>query len=433
MEAIHTRSKVPQKAILVGITCPDSYQSYSQPLEELANLATTAGIEVLYRITQARAIAHPRTYTGSGKVIEIKTMLMNLQADGVIYDDDLTPMQGKELESSLGVPVMDRTELILHIFNHRAQSREAKLQVELAELEYMLPRLKRLWRHLDRYEGGIGMKGPGEKQLELDKRLLKKRIQELSVLLQTIQERKAREVQKRSSNFITVGIVGYTNAGKSTLMNALTHADVLVEHHLFSTLETRTRLWDLCQGRKVMLSDTVGFIDKLPHHLVASFRATLEEAAQADLLLHVVDAAHPDVFHLIEVVENVLEELGLGEKSPLLVFNKSDAITDPALLANLQQKYPQNVAIAAKYGQNLDQLAKRVLEMIEADMVDLVVNIPVTQGKLLAWIEEYGRILSKELQAEQVVFHVRLTQSNANWLMYQLTGESHNSKKDWLA
>ena len=303
---ISTSPQLQEKAILMGVNLPTSPKKYSQELAELASLAETAEVEVLARITQNRQGFHPGTYVGKGKVEEIKGFAEQLAATLIISDDDLSPGQARNLEQIIGLRVIDRTELILHIFACHAQTREAKLQVELAQLEYALPRLKRLWLHLDRYEGGIGTRGPGEKQLETDKRLIQKRIRDLSHAIVDIQQRKIREVKQRSGKFATVGLVGYTNAGKSTLMNALTAAEVVVEDKLFATLETRTRGWQLSKNRQVMLSDTVGFIDKLPHHLVASFKATLEEAAQSDILLHVVDVAHPDSEHQIAVVNRGL-------------------------------------------------------------------------------------------------------------------------------
>ncbi len=415
-----TRKDEVKKAILVGLALPNNYRSYGKPLEELANLADSAGVQILGRIYQARGSAHPITYTGKGKLLEIQSVAQTLGANVAIYDDDLTPKQSREIEKTLGIRVMDRTELILHIFEKRAQSNEAKLQVELAQAQYRLPRLKRLWKHLDRYEGGLGMKGPGEKQLELDKRILRKRIQDLTVEIKEIQERKKREVNTRSTNFITVGIVGYTNAGKSTLMNMLTNAGVLVENRLFSTIDTRTRTWEICQGRQVLLSDTVGFIDKLPHNLVASFRATLEEAAQSEVLLHVVDVSDPDALHHIKIVDEVLQEIGISHKAPLLVLNKIDKVTDCAMLQKIQDTYPQHVLISALNNQNIDLFTKKVLDMIELNMNDFVFTVPATQGKLMAWIEEYARILEKKLEGENFIYRVRITSANASWLTTQL-------------
>lgn len=431
IENFNTKKISQQKAILVGVQTAHSYRPFGEPLEELEGLATTAGVKVVGKVTQNRFSLHPNTYTGKGKVDEIKTLATNFQATLAIYDDDLTPKQSRELESTLGLWVMDRTELILYIFAEHARSYEAKLQIELAHAKYALPRLKRLWKHLDRYEGGLGMKGPGEKQLELDRRILKKKIQDLTEEIHKIQERKTRAVQTRSSNFITVGIVGYTNAGKSTLMNALTYADVLVENQLFSTLDTCTRVWELCQGRKIMLSDTVGFIDKLPFHLVASFKATLEEAAQSEVLLHVVDISHPDAAHHIEVVNEVLAQLGVTHKAPLLVFNKIDSVTDQALLGRLQELYPTHVEISAREKKNLDGLSQQVLAMVEANMSDLVVKIPVTEGKLIAWMEEYGRVLEKQLEGEDYIYRARLTPANASWLLNQLHVPQEKTKEAW--
>ena len=264
------------------------------------------------------------TYLGKGKVDELKQLVDANDADVIMFDNDLSPAQTRNLEEATGVKVLDRTELILDIFASRAQTHQARLAVELAQLQYSLPRLKRMWTHLSRLKMGIGMRGPGEKQLEVDRRLVEKRIDDLRSELKTIERRKEREVAGRSDR-MTVSLVGYTNAGKSTLLNALTGADVLAENKLFATLDTRTRRWQLPGWGPVLLSDTVGFIRDLPHHLIASFKATLEEARQADLLLHVADASNPAASEQIAVVYEVLEELGIEAKDTLLVLNKVDA------------------------------------------------------------------------------------------------------------
>lgn len=291
--------------------------------------------------------------------------------------------------------------------------------MELAQLKYFMPKLKRLWQHLDRYEGGIGTRGPGEKQIESDKRIIKKKIGDLAQCIKKIEERKSREVAERANKFLTVALIGYTNAGKSTLMNLITNADVLVEDKLFSTLDTRTRLWNI-EGRKILLSDTVGFIEKLPHALVASFRATLEEARQADLLLHVVDSSHPDAAQQVEVVNKVLEEIGLQEKPILLVLNKTDLVKDNVDFSHLRILYPEHVAMSAKKGINLLELEKKVLYLLESQMVDLNLTLPMSEGKWLSWFEEYTRILEKTWDEKNIYYKIRLTQANADWLMATL-------------
>ena len=279
-------------------------------------------------MTQKRQDPDVATYIGSGKVEELKELAEANEADLVVFDNDLAPSQTRNLEKALGVKVIDRTEVILDIFATRASTHEAHLQVELAQLDYALPRLKRMWTHLSRYKGGIGVRGPGEKQLEEDRRLVVHRIQDLKAKLAKVQARKEREVAGRGE-VATVSLVGYTNAGKSTLMNALTSAGVLVADKLFATLDTRTRRWQFRGGGHVLLSDTVGFIRNLPHSLVASFKATLEEARQADLLLHVVDASNPEAEKQIEAVKAVLEELELVDQPTLLVLNKADRVPRP--------------------------------------------------------------------------------------------------------
>ncbi len=419
-KTFETQKKIEEKAILIGVITPDTPKKYTEPLDELASLTRTAGAEVLDCITQNRLKPDGASYLGHGKLEQVKTLAEKKGANLIISDDDLLPTQAKNIEKITGKRVIDRTELILHIFANNAKSSEAKLQVELAQLKYFLPKLKRLWQHLDRYEGGIGTRGPGEKQIESDKRIIRKKIADLSASIEKIEERKAREVTERCNKFLTVALIGYTNAGKSTLMNLITNADVLVEDKLFSTLDTRTRLWNI-EGRKILLSDTVGFIEKLPHSLVASFRATLEEAKQADLLLHIVDASHPDAAHQIEVVHDVLEEIGFADKTVLLVFNKTDAVEDSVDFSHLRIMYPEHISISAKKGTNRLELEQKVLSLLESKMIDLSLTLPIHEGKWISWFEEYTRILEKRWDEQNVYYRVRLTQGNADWVMAALT------------
>lgn len=414
-----TNENIKEKAVLVGVIRPFDPKCYSGVLAELESLAETAGVEVLAKITQSRRQFHPGTYTGKGKVEEIRLAAEELGANVIIYNNDLTPGQGKKLETLIGIRVIDRTELILHIFASHAQTKEARLQVELAQMEYSLPRLKRMWTHLDRHEGAVGTRGPGEKQLETDKRIINKRIRDLTRDLREIQARKVREVQARNTKFDTIGLVGYTNAGKSTLMNALTDADAMVEDMLFATLDTKTRVWKLENGRKIMLSDTVGFIDKLPHHLVASFKTTLEEAAQSDILLHVVDISHPDAENHINTVNRVLKKIGLKDKKSILVFNKLDKLEDKADLTLYTSQYPDHIVVSAKEKYNIRELEQKITKLLEENMIDLSVVVPASNGKLISWMEQYGRVLNKTFNSNGVEYLVRLSEGNASWLKKQ--------------
>jgi GTP-binding protein HflX len=306
--------------------------------------------------------------------------------------------------------VVDRTELILDIFATRAQTYEARLAVELAQLEYSMPRLKRMWTHLSRQaQGGIGLRGPGEKQLEVDRRLVERRIADLRGELEAIHHRKEREVAARRGS-MTVSLVGYTNAGKSTLMNALTGADVYVEDQLFATLDTRTRRWQLPGWGPVLLSDTVGFIRDLPHHLIASFKATLEEARQADLLLHVADAANPAVYDQISAAYRVLEELGIQAKDTLLVLNKADALDGPARMEGLLRRYPNAVPLSARTGLGIPQLAVAVSDALSRTFLDVDVEMGVENGRAMAYLAAHGEILSKQYHDSKVIVHCRIPQ-----------------------
>ena len=394
-----------EKAILVSVALPDRPWLSHDPLEELRGLAQTAGAFIVGELTQKRHDIVPGTYIGRGKLTELKTLVETSQADVVIFDNDLTPAQVRNLERATKIKVLDRSELILDIFATRARTHEARLQVELAQLEYSLPRLRNLWTHLSRQTGGgIGLRGPGETQLEVDRRLVSQRIRDLKARLVEVQARKQREVLSRAEEY-TVSLVGYTNAGKSTLMSALTGADVLAEDRLFSTLDTRTRQWHLRDWGRVLLSDTVGFIRDLPHHLVASFRATLEEARQARLLLHVVDASSPQAEEQITAVQRVLQELGIGDKRILIVFNKIDQIVDQTALTILRQNHPRSVAISARTREGFDALREAVISELESDFADSEVVTLASNGKVLAYLNAHAEIYRQEYRDDRVVIH----------------------------
>jgi len=395
-----------ESAVLVGVITHDVAHDVD-PLEELAGLATTAGVRIAGRLTQHRDHPEPATCLGSGKVEELKTFVEALKADVVLFDNDLTPAQTRNLEQGLGVKVIDRTELILDIFATHAQTAESRLAVELAQLEYSLPRLKRMWTHLSRLKTGIGMRGPGEKQLEVDRRLVEKRIHDLRHELQDVEKRKAREVRARRG-FGTVSIVGYTNAGKSTLMNALTGAGVRAMDKLFATLDTRTRRWQLPSWGPVLLSDTVGFIKNLPHRLIASFKSTLEEARQANLLLHVADASNAAVFDQLAAVYSVLEEIGIEAKDTLLVLNKIDAVTDQSLLDAVMHRYPHAIPVSARKRLGLDELAVAVSDALSHAFREVDIETGLDNGRLMAWLAEHGEVLGRQYHEDHVVLHCRL-------------------------
>ncbi|MEN6495629.1 MAG: GTPase HflX [Thermoguttaceae bacterium] len=397
-----------EAAVLVGVLLADRNQQ-GPLLEELEGLTAAAGARVVGQLTQRRLAPDAATYLGRGKVEELKTLIRSRNADVVVFDNDLGAAQIRNLEKSLGVKVVDRTELILDIFASRARTYEARLAVELAQLEYSMPRLKRMWTHLSRQKKGIGLRGPGEKQLEVDRRLVERRVADLRSELNAIHRRKEREVAARGAS-MTVSLVGYTNAGKSTLMNALTGADVYTEDALFATLDTRTRRWTLPGWGPVLLSDTVGFIRDLPHHLIASFKATLEEARQADLLLHVADASNEGVYEQISATYRVLEEIGIEAKNTLLVINKIDALDSRARLDGLLSRYPNAVPISAQTGFGLSNLAAAVSDALSRAFVEVDVETGVDNGRLMAYLAAQGEILSKQYHDSRVTVHCRLPQ-----------------------
>jgi GTPase len=358
-------------------------------------------------LTQRRQSPDAATYLGHGKVEELKRMSAAVDADVVIFDNDLSPGQTRNLEKAVGLKVLDRTELILDIFATRAQTNQARLAVELAQLEYSMPRLKRRWTHLSRQKKGVGLRGPGETQLEEDRRLVEHRIKDLRRQLGAIERRKKQEVAGRRE-LLTVSLVGYTNAGKSTLMNVLTDAGVFVQDALFATLDTRTRRWQLPGWGPVLLSDTVGFIRDLPHHLIESFKATLEEARQAHLLLHVADGANPAVYDQIGAAYSVLEEIGIQQKDTLLVVNKIDALPDRVRLEGILNRYPNAVPISARTGFGLANLAAAVSEALSRSFLDVDVEIGVDNGRLMAYLAAHGEVLSTHYRDSRVVVHCRI-------------------------
>lgn len=395
-----------EQVVLVGVELA-GVPVEEEPLEELTGLAESAGAEVVGLLTQRRQKPDSFSYLGKGKLEQLSQMVDATEADVVIFDNDLSPAQTRNLEQAVGVKVLDRTELILDIFSTRAQTHESRLAVELAQLEYSLPRLKRMWTHLSRLKMGVGMRGPGEKQLETDRRLVEKRISDLRNELDKIHHRREREVAARSDR-MTVSLVGYTNAGKSTLLNKLTEGNVVARDQLFATLDTRTRRWQLPGWGPVLLSDTVGFIRNLPHKLIASFKATLEEARQANLLLHVADASNPAVLGQIRAVYDVLEELDIKEKGTLLVLNKADRVTDKHLLSALEERYPGAIRISAKSGAGLDRLAEAVSDTLSEHFEDVDVEFDVSDGGTLAYLSRHAEVLSRAYDNERAVVHCRI-------------------------
>lgn len=414
-EHYRSQSVALERCVLARVIGPNDAFT-ENPLDEMTGLAESAGTQVLGGIVQRRETPDAKTFVGKGKVSELKQLVELHDAEVVIFDNNLSPSQTRNLEKALGVKVIDRTELILDIFASNARTREARLAVELAQLEYSLPRLKRMWTHLSRQTMGVGMRGPGEKQLEVDRRLVEKRIHDLKQDLTKVEQRKEREVAGRR-DYLTVSLVGYTNAGKSTLMNALTEADVEAVDKLFATLDTRTRRWTLPSWGPVLLSDTVGFIRDLPHNLVASFRATLEEAREADLLLHVADASNPSVLDQISAVYAVLQELGIDEKQTLLVINKIDVPDAEQRVQAVQNRYPHAIAISARSGMGLDNLANRVSRALSEGFVTISVRLDVADGKTMAWLAKVGEVVSKQFHEDHVEIHARLPVRHAGRLI----------------
>lgn len=406
MAELYNMEEVAERLILVGVATSENDDT-RESLEELEELVKTAGAEAVAYVIQNREKPHPGTYLGKGKIEEVLLMVQELNADGIVCDDELSPAQMKNLEDALGCKIMDRTMVILDIFAQHASTREGKIQVELAQLKYRSSRLIGMGNVLSRLGGGIGTRGPGEKKLEMDRRLIRDRISQLGRELDDVV--KAREVARaaRSKNPIpVVSIVGYTNAGKSTLLNFLTNAGVIEEDKLFATLDPTTRSLTLPSGQQILLTDTVGFVRKLPHHLIDAFRSTLEEAKYADIILHVVDASNPDCYKHMHVVYETLRNLGVEDKKVVTIFNKQDIYREKIANGLLNEevrkdlKADETVKMAAKIGEGTNELLEILEKILRESKVLFEHVFPYTETSKIQVIRKYGQLLCEEYQAE---------------------------------
>ena len=389
-----------ERVILVGVSQQDGDDA-EDSVAELAELVETAGAVVVGTLIQKRENIHPGTYVGTGKVFELEELIEETGATGIVCDDELSPAQLKNLEEALKTKVMDRTLIILDIFAARASTSEGKIQVELAQLKYRLSRLSGLGRSLSRLGGGIGTRGPGEKKLEMDRRLINSRVAQLNRELKEVQRhREVNRQQRKRSGIPVVAVVGYTNAGKSTLLNHLTNAEVLEEDKLFATLDPTTRILELTNHQKVLMTDTVGFIRKLPHHLIDAFRSTLEEAKYADIILHVVDASNPQMDKQMYIVYDTLRNLEVEGKKIITAFNKTDRIGQPEPLHDFRAE--RTVHISAKYGDGLEDLKNILEEILREEKDFLECTIPYRDAGVIQKISEKGELLSEEYREDGI-------------------------------
>jgi GTPase len=418
-----------ERAILVALNLPTARQGtkeinreiVEEHLAELEELALTAGAETIIKIIQERYSFDPAFYIGKGKAEEISTLIESNDIDLVIFDDDLSPVQVRNLEKLLNRKIIDRSGLILDIFASRAKTKEAKTQVELAQLQYMLPRLTRAWTHLSKQYGGIGTKGPGETQIETDRRIIRTRISHLKEKLNKIESQ--RETQSKGrKDFIRISLVGYTNAGKSTLFNLITKSGVLAEDKLFATLDSTTRTLDLGKSQKLLLSDTVGFIRKLPPNLVASFKSTLNEVRDADIILHVIDISHPYFEDHINVVEQTLKDLDADKKSELKIFNKIDAVEDKNRIGYLRNKYKNSVIISAERGINILRFKEKLTNIIDETFVEEKVDLNLSDSKTAAKIHSMAEVISTNYDDSLMHIIYKTNRENSNKIKKMING-----------
>jgi GTPase len=408
---IETRpKKTHERALLIGLEKQGvSKWDLQDSLEELAELASSAGAEVVDTITQKLQKPTAPYYIGKGKAESLKNSLQDRQVTSVIFNDELSPAQGRNLENLLARKVLDRTQLILDIFAQRARSREGRLQIELAQLQYLLPRLTRMWHHLSRQTGGIGTRGPGETQLEVDRRRVQERIARLERELEAVRKTRAVQRQGRKRHqWPVAAVVGYTNAGKSTLLNLLTGAEVVAVDKLFATLDPTTRSFVLPNKQRVLLTDTVGFLRKLPHTLIESFKATLEEVSEADLLIHIVDLSHPRVDEQMEAVDAVIKELDAFGKQTLIVFNKIDNLENREFVESYLKRFSGSVAISARTGEGVNTLVRALQDALASWRLRSRFRIPASESALVAEIHRVGHVLELKYEGDHalIVAHV---------------------------
>ena len=394
-----------EKAILVGCQREDVDDNrFESSMEELESLTETAGGKALVLISQKRVKPHPATYIGKGKVDELISLVEELEPDVVIFNDELSPSQIRNLGKELGTRIVDRTQLILDIFAQRARSREGQMQVELAQLQYMLPRLAGQGTELSRLGGGIGTRGPGETKLESDRRHIRRRVDEIKRQLESVVKHRERyRARRKRNNRFQIALAGYTNAGKSTLFNRLAEADSYEENQLFATLDPMTRECLLPSGYKVLISDTVGFIQDLPTSLVAAFRSTLEEVTESDAILHVVDSSHPDAYNHEKTVQKIIEDLGAEDIPQLIVYNKKD-IAHPEFVPTSKEK---SIHISARQDEGIRQILKEMEQLVESFMEPYAVMIPAREGKIIARLKDETIVKSTEFNESNETYHVK--------------------------
>ena len=414
LKNLHEEEQRRSRALLVGVYMGSSrLRMCEEHLDELEFLAETYGVDTVKRIAVPLRKFEAGTFVTKGKLEELQGLVKTHQADLVIFDDEITPAQQRNLEAAFEVTVMDRTELILEVFAQRAQTKEAKLQIELARVKYQFPRLKRLWTHLSRQRmsGGF-LKGEGEKQLEIDKQLLQKNIDKLQKELDEVKQQRALQRQARGRSEVpTFAIVGYTNAGKSTLLNALTEAEVFVEDKLFATLDTTTRRFLLPNNQDILLIDTVGFIRKLPHQLVAAFKSTLEEAIQADILLHLIDVNHPLAEEQADVTMEVLKELNAGDRPIITLLNKIDLLDDRSSANRFRIKYPHTVLISAKEKIGFEELFDVMVEELNKRRKVIDFRVPQSDYAVVSELSRIGNIIKQDYEENDVLMRVDLPNS----------------------
>ena len=403
---------VAERAILVALTLRGERVSIYDRFAELSALTESAGGVVVGHLTQKRRLPHGKTFIGKGKVAQLKELADSVKATIIIFDHDMSPSQIQNLEEAVERKIIDRSELILDIFSSRASTVEAKLQVEIAQLEYTYPRLRAMWDHLGQVTGGapvgIGTRGPGEQQIEIDRRLVQRRLKQLRREIEEVQQRSVREVEKRNNDHFTVGLVGYTNAGKSTLFNTLTSGGAWAHNQLFATLSTRIERWELGGGTGVMLSDTVGFIRRLPHHLIASFRSTLEETVHCQLLLIVLDASDPSAMLQLDTVEKTLKDIGAEHQPRLLLLNKIDQVEDSSDKLIWVSRCPDAIQISAVTKEGIEEFTEEVLLAVIGIVQEVTLSLPIRASKAIDFLEKRTAVLERAWEDDRSIYKVRI-------------------------